>query len=139
MQISRFLAAAGLLQASAAAVLPRQAADATTLIATDTEAGLSKSCPKVQLIVARGTHQKPGLGSMKPLTDLILKQVPGSRAIALAYPASLEPTYQDSVGTGDNHMTKYIEYFATRCPQAKLVVMGYSQVSWPRYLFAART
>lgn len=84
----------------------------------------------VQIIAARGTDQAPGLGSMAGVVEEIMNTIPGSQAVGLAYPASMLPTYRDSESAGARNMTVYIKYFAEKCPDTKLVLLGYSQVSY---------
>lgn len=81
----------------------------------------------VQIISARGSYQAPGIGSMAPLVNAIMQKVPGSMAVGLDYPAVMKPVYRDSEDAGAKNMTKYIQYFAEKCPNTKQVLVGYSQ------------
>lgn len=126
--------AAGLLQAALAAALPnpvRHNIAAEGL--SDNEKALPVHCADVQVIGARGTGQEKGsMGSMEGLADKITQQTGAAQSIALQYPAIMAH-YQQSEGTGAYNMTQYIGFFATKCPNTKIVLLGYSQVWLTRY------
>lgn len=138
MYLSHLFVAASLLQAATSAVVPPEidlgddfdAAEAINEIVGFAEDARVQCATGVQMIVARGTNQKASKGSMTRLANQIMDRVPGSQAVGLQYPASKEPSYPDSEGTGTNHMTQYIKYYSTKCPDTKLVLLGYSQVSF---------
>ena len=75
---------------------------------------------------------------MAPLAAKVVKEVPGSRSVALKYPASMDPTYERSVASGEVSMTKYIASFVEQCPNSKFVLMGYSQVRQLAFSFTSR-
>ncbi|KAM5430221.1 hypothetical protein McanMca71_007298 [Microsporum canis] len=86
------------------------------------------NCKAVHIIVARGTNEEPGEGPQGPIADAIENMLGGTAdSAALDYPASIFPTYAKSVATGVTNMKKMITEYATRCPQSKLVLMGFSQ------------
>lgn len=140
MYLLHLFLATSLLQASLAAVLPREvetddefdAAEAINEILGFAGDARVDCASGVQMIVARGTNQQSIKGSMTKLANKIMDQIPGSQAVGLQYPASKTPTYEKSEGKGSNHMTQYIEYYSTKCPNTKLVLLGYSQVSSER-------
>ncbi|CZT04721.1 hypothetical protein WAI453_007718 [Rhynchosporium graminicola] len=80
----------------------------------------------VHIIVARASTEVPGEGIIGAVADQVVKAVPGSDSEAVGYPATLLD-YLTSEGTGVKVMTNMIETYTMRCPQSKLVLMGYSQ------------
>ena len=66
---------------------------------------------------------------MGGLANEITSQISGSASVGLRYPASMNPTYEKSENKGVDHMQAYIKYFSQNCPNTKIVVLGYSQVS----------
>ncbi|KAK2859916.1 hypothetical protein FQN49_004584 [Arthroderma sp. PD_2] len=85
-------------------------------------------CKQVHMIVARGTNEDPGEGPQMAISDAIEKMLPGmADSVALDYPASIFPTYAKSVATGVTNMKNMITEYAARCPESKIVLMGYSQ------------
>jgi acetylxylan esterase len=95
----------------------------------------AQQCPTgsgVGMIVARASTEAPGTGIIGSVADDVAKQVPGSTITAVEYPATLQ-NYQSSEEQGVAAMTQLVQNFTTSCPGAKMVLMGYSQVS-PRAL-----
>ncbi|KAK5171861.1 uncharacterized protein LTR77_003497 [Saxophila tyrrhenica] len=79
---------------------------------------------------ARETTAPPGYGSAGTVVNLILNAYPGSTAEVLNYPASgSNPTYSQSVATGTQNVCNQVSSYASRCPNSKLVLVGYSQGS----------
>lgn len=88
-----------------------------------------QSCPNVHVFGARETTAPAGYGTAGSVVQAILNANPGSTAEAINYPASgSNPTYGQSVAAGNNAVCSQISSFASRCPNTKLVVVGYSQV-----------
>jgi acetylxylan esterase len=58
-----------------------------------------------------------------------VNQIPGSDSYAVVYPATLQ-NYQSSESQGVSAMTSDIEDYVKACPNSKIVLMGYSQVSF---------
>ncbi|QUC17608.1 uncharacterized protein UV8b_01849 [Ustilaginoidea virens] len=91
------------------------------------------ACPPLHLIVARGTGQPPGYDKLITTVNQIKSDRPGTTSEALDYPAcGGSPScggypYQDSVRIGVAAAVRAVEGMHRRCPQTKLVVMGYSQ------------
>lgn len=87
----------------------------------------SKCATGVHIIAARGTGEAPGEGAIGSLASDIVARIPGSDSVALAYPASVLPSYEMSEGSGTKNMTMYIQQYVASCPNTKIVLLGYSQ------------
>lgn len=86
------------------------------------------NCTAVHMIVARASTEPPGTGIIGQVAQQVQAQTPGSDIIAVDYPATLSD-YVNSESAGVTAMTKLVTDYATACPNSKLVLMGYSQVS----------
>jgi acetylxylan esterase len=98
-------------------------------------------CPEgVHIVGVRGTLENPGFGALQDVVDHVIKQIPGSDAVAIDYPATGitmvdgEPSYNfpqyvASVMEGVSKFKAEIEDFSKQCPETGIVIMGYSQVS----------
>ena len=84
----------------------------------------------VHIIVARASGEKPGTGIIGAVANNTMAQIPGSSITAVDYPATLG-NYTTSEPLGTIAMTKLIEEYSAECPNSKMVLMGYSQVSRP--------
>ena len=93
----------------------------------------------VHIIGVRGTLEEPGFGALENVTIELKKQIPGSSAYAIEYPAngiskdgeSIKYNffeYSSSVAQGYGALITHIEDFTEICPETKIVLMGYSQV-----------
>ncbi|GAA5924652.1 hypothetical protein JCM10213_000407 [Rhodosporidiobolus nylandii] len=80
----------------------------------------------VHIIVARASTEPAGEGIIGQVATLVKNQVPGSSSEAISYPATLYP-YLSSEAQGVSAMTSAIESYAQRCPDSKIVLMGYSR------------
>lgn len=86
-------------------------------------------CPQIHVFGARETTAPPGYGTAGSVVNSILNAHPGSNAEAINYPASgSNPTYAQSVLAGTNAVCSQVSAYARKCPQTKLVLVGYSQV-----------
>ncbi|KAK7955959.1 uncharacterized protein PG986_005181 [Apiospora aurea] len=112
MLVKNLLAATALAQAATAAPLieERQAA-----------------CQSVHVFIARGSTE-PYPGRQGALADAICSGVSGGGCgyEDIQYPATFE-NYCASAGAGVKNGLAQITAYARRCPQAKLVLTGYSQ------------
>ncbi|EKV05523.1 Acetylxylan esterase, putative [Penicillium digitatum PHI26] len=85
----------------------------------------------VHAIIARGQGGGDDLNVMSTLSDLILKQIPGSTTLGLPY--DHENVLTDfaklhTVHDGAVLMQQFVQEYSESCPQAKIVVVGYSMV-----------
>ncbi|GME29270.1 putative carbohydrate esterase family 5 protein [Neofusicoccum parvum] len=85
------------------------------------------SCAPIHLIIARASTEPPGPGMIGSLAEKIIAANPGATNESISYPATLDD-YQDSSAQGTAAMTKQLTDYATACPCAQIVLMGYSQV-----------
>lgn len=93
------------------------------------------SCPGVHVFGARETTVSPGYGTAGVVVNLVLGAHSGSTAEAIVYPACGGQSscggisYGNSVQQGVRAVASAVNSFNTRCPNTKLVLVGYSQVS----------
>jgi hypothetical protein len=121
----RFSRVAGLVAGVVAltAVLTGCTITTSTSTATSTDAG----CVRVQILSVRGTGEQPGAGLIGQLATQIKGQTrQTSDTTALDYPATL-PNYHDSVATGAAAVKAELAERVARCPNQKIVLLGYSQ------------
>ncbi|MDR7278502.1 cutinase family protein [Catenuloplanes atrovinosus] len=87
----------------------------------------ANDCADVEIIGARGTTERPGLGVvLTPLAQQMTRELPQTvRTTALDYPANFN--YAASVRAGVTQLREDIAATAEECPDTRLVLMGYSQ------------
>ncbi|GIZ37994.1 hypothetical protein CKM354_000142100 [Cercospora kikuchii] len=102
---------------------------AAALVASATAKPLEErqSCPAIHIFGARETTAPAGYGTAGVFVNLILNAYPGSTAEAIVYPAIGDSQYGASVRAGTQNIANQINSFNSRCPNSKLVVVGYSQ------------
>ncbi|MEU5550227.1 cutinase family protein [Micromonospora sp. NPDC047793] len=85
------------------------------------------TCPDLEVIGARGTTERPGLGIvLTPLARQITRDLPQTvRTTPLDYPAS--GNYIASVRQGVTEVQRVMTATAAQCPGTRFVLMGYSQ------------
>jgi cutinase len=84
-------------------------------------------CPDVEAIFARGTGERPGLGSVgRPFTRSLAAALPRSRVTATAVDYAADVS-QASAGPGSADLVDKLTGTARRCPGTRFVVGGYSQ------------
>jgi hypothetical protein len=111
-----------------------------------------RQCPEIQIFGARETTAPAGYGTAGTVVNLVLGAYPGAQAQAISYPAcggqsSCGGTaYGDSARQGTAAVASAVNSFNQRCPNSKIVLVGYSQVcgyflskTWNRGLLTATT
>lgn len=101
-----------------------------TTLTTATPLTPRQSCPAIHIFGARETTAPAGYGSAGTFVNAILNAYPGSTAEVINYPAAGGDSYGSSVQQGTKNIASQINAFNQKCPGAKLVVVGYSQVSF---------
>ncbi|KIW03776.1 uncharacterized protein PV09_05079 [Verruconis gallopava] len=86
----------------------------------------STACAKVHVIVDRATGEPPSQGVIGTLATIIATRIPGTTVEWVDYPAVLVP-YDQSTNTGITMTKDSITSYADKCPNAKIVMLGYSQ------------
>lgn len=86
-------------------------------------------CAKgLQMFVARGTGEDPGVGETGKLVEAIADEIEGSVIEAIDYPAEfLEVNYFLSVSNGTKAVKESLGSYAEACPGHKMAFFGYSQ------------
>jgi hypothetical protein len=82
----------------------------------------------VHIIAARASGEEPGGGTIGTVVGNVVEAISGSDSVAVDYPATVE-NYASSVAVGIKNMTELITSYVATCPDARIVLMGYSQVS----------
>lgn len=80
----------------------------------------------VHMIIARASLEPPGVGIIGGVATQVMAQLPGSDVVPVVYPATLA-NYTTSEAMGVAAMTGLVDDYASRCPDSKIVLMGYSQ------------
>lgn len=80
----------------------------------------------VHMIIARASLEPPGTGVIGGVATQVMQQLPGSDLVPVDYPATLD-NYPTSEAQGVKAMTALVMDYANRCPNSKMVLMGYSQ------------
>ncbi|KAI3395861.1 hypothetical protein diail_798 [Diaporthe ilicicola] len=125
-----------------AAILVALAGPATSLPSTPNSQAYSNLTPRADctnitctpstgaahVIVSRASTEPPGTGVLGSVADAIVSSCPGSDIIANPYPALLNP-YLESESAGVGNLTDIVLDYETCCPDSKMVLLGYSQVS----------
>lgn len=97
-------------------------------------AGRQTSCAGVHILIARGTTEDYP-GDMITLANLIIANNAGADYEDIIYPATFNyiASTQQGMNATKSQLTAYVE----ACPESRIVLLGYSQVSvapWPRPL-----
>jgi acetylxylan esterase len=88
----------------------------------------------VHMIIARASTESPGPGIIGAVATMVQSSVPGSDFESVDYPATLTD-YFNSEASGVAGMQKLVRNYAARCPDSKIALLGYSQVSLARILW----
>ncbi|KAK1766468.1 Acetylxylan esterase [Phialemonium atrogriseum] len=114
----------------ASAVIPLLASLASS---SPVELGERQSCPGVHVFGARETTAPAGYGTSQGLVNMVTQAYPGATAEAITYPACGGQgqcggvSYDDSANQGTAAVVKAVTDFHTKCPDTKIVLIGYSQ------------
>ncbi|KAF5008508.1 hypothetical protein FDECE_5208 [Fusarium decemcellulare] len=95
-------------------------------VALASAVGATQCPPGAHIIVVRGSLEPQGPGIMGDVARKILKRIPDSDMESLIYPALYEP-YVPSQVAGVENMTQLVHDYSDRCPQTKMIILGYSQ------------
>ncbi|KAK6828543.1 hypothetical protein PG987_011884 [Apiospora arundinis] len=126
--VNRFAAAMLAMSSQAAAAAVTGARDVTT--SSSQHQARVIECPKIRVFGARETLQPQGFGTTKSVVDSILGAHNGSAtAEDIIYPAAGKSNaeYEASAKAGVEAVVRQTKSFADMCPQAKIVMVGYSQ------------
>lgn len=105
------------------------ASTSALLVAAAGTAAAADCYDGLYLIVARGTGEPKGPGSMGIIADDIAESIGDSKVLGLDYPATFsDPDYDDSETTGAETLQKVLTKYVGGCPDSKVAIMGYSQV-----------
>ena len=108
---------------------------ATLAGASPAEIQERQSCPKIHVFGARETTVAQGYGTSQGLVNMVVQAYPGTTSEAIVYPACGGQSscggasYESSASQGTAAVVKAVTAFNTKCPDTKLVVIGYSQVT----------
>lgn len=123
--------------AAAALLLPLCHALPTIAGKAGTLAGRQTSCSAVHILIARGTTEEYP-GDMGSLANLIIANNDDADYEDIIYPATFNyiSSTQQGMQASMSQLTTYVE----ACPDSKIILLGYSQVSLPatRRLIAER-
>ncbi|KAI9713077.1 MAG: 1 carbohydrate esterase [Bogoriella megaspora] len=92
-----------------------------------------RACAGIHVFGARETTVSPGYGSAGTVVNAILGAHSGATAEAISYPACGGQSscggvsYANSVSQGVSAVTTAVNNYASQCPDAQIVLVGYSQ------------
>jgi hypothetical protein len=92
---------------------------------------VAAQCNNVQIFTAVG-HGETYPGVQRPITNAVCQGISGCGVANIQYPSTGGngcQAIEQGIATGRTLITDY----ATKCPDAKIVVMGWSQVSVPTH------
>ncbi|KAL2163869.1 hypothetical protein VTH06DRAFT_3079 [Thermothelomyces fergusii] len=101
--------------------------------ANPVEVEARQSCPSVHVFGARETTAPPGYGTSQGLVNMVLQAYPGATSEAIDYPACGGQwscggvDYDSSAYQGTQAVVSAVTSFNQRCPDTKIVLIGYSQ------------
>jgi acetylxylan esterase len=93
-----------------------------------------QSCPQVHIFGARETTAPAGYGTSQGLVNMVKQAYPGATSEAINYPACGGQaqcggvSYDNSASQGTQAVVRAVTDFNRRCPNTKIVLIGYSQV-----------
>ncbi|KAM5381709.1 hypothetical protein ACJZ2D_002929 [Fusarium nematophilum] len=87
-----------------------------------------KCADGLYMVVARGTNEDKGSGSIGVVAEDVADRIDGSIILPLDYPATLQdPDYLESESDGVDAMQEALTKYHESCPDGKIAVLGYSQ------------
>jgi acetylxylan esterase len=92
-----------------------------------------QSCPQVHIFGARETTAPAGYGTSQGLVNMVKQAYPGATSEAINYPACGGQSqcggvsYDNSARQGTQAVVSAVTSFNQRCPNTKIVLIGYSQ------------
>ena len=91
-------------------------------------AAAADACPDVEVVFARGTSDKPGLGPVgKQFITTLQKKLTGKKVSSYAVVYSASWDFPKSTSEGAVDANKRVQYVAAACPRTKIVLGGISQ------------
>lgn len=91
-------------------------------------AASADGCPDVEVVFARGTSDKQGLGPIgKQFITTLQKNLPSKKVAAYAVNYSASWDFSTSTSEGAVDANKHVQYTAGVCPKTKIVLGGMSQ------------
>ena len=103
--------------------------------------GADDACPTgIHIVGVRATTEQQGFGIMQHIVDQLISKISDSDAYAIVYPAAgivIDPPsvnfsiYKQSEQTGVDNLNAHIINYTETCPDTRIVLLGYSQVSIP--------
>jgi hypothetical protein len=89
----------------------------------------------VHAIMAREIGAGDNLSVLVTIQNQILKAIPGSTSVAIPYNHNPSTVPQDiaAIDQGGITMQEYVREYVASCPDAKIVMFGYSLVRVPRF------
>ncbi|RPA79999.1 putative acetyl xylan esterase [Ascobolus immersus RN42] len=93
----------------------------------------AQSCPEIHIFGARETTAPAGYGTAGTVVNLIKGAYPGATSEAISYPACGGQSscggasYSSSALQGTQAVANAVNSFHQRCPNTKIVLVGYSQ------------
>ncbi|KAL2862811.1 putative acetyl xylan esterase (Axe1) [Aspergillus lucknowensis] len=102
-------------------------------MAKDFKVEKRQSCPQIHVFGARETTAAPGFGSSSYVVDAVLSAYSGATSEAIDYPACGGDascggaSYGQSVAAGIEAVGTAVNGFNSQCPDAQIVLVGYSQ------------
>lgn len=94
-----------------------------------------QSCSEIHVFGARETTAPPGYGTSEGLVQMVQQAYPGTTAEPISYPACGGQgscggaSYDDSAQQGTSAVVSAVTSLNQRCPDTKIVLIGYSQVN----------
>lgn len=122
------IAFVGPVQAASIPTAPNAQAHSSLTSRADCSNITCTSTGAAHIVVSRASTEPPGTGVLGSVADAIVAARPGSDIATNPYPALLDP-YVESETAGVGNLTDIVLQYQSCCPDSKMVLLGYSQVS----------